>query len=345
MFRSKPDLWMTLALAGISIFGFLNILGIRPDLLSNYSIFLVVGWLAYLISSQLPLSLLEQNYKLMYSFFIFLLIATYLFFDPIRGSHRWIDFGFFQFQVSEFFKPVFLITIAAIFSSSNKFTPRKIFIVIALFVVPFFLILKQPDLGSALLFLASWLCMFYFSGLSTRLVVRFAALGAMILPFGWFFLRDYQKNRILGFLDPSLDPQGITYNLNQAIISVGSGGIFGKGMGLGTQARFRFLPEFHTDFAFASLTEQFGFLGAALLLLLFAVVVYRLIRKVFNHPDSSFRYIFGIGVLVILVSEIVVNVGMNMGLLPVTGIALPFISYGGSSILSTMIMLGMASRL
>ena len=105
------------------------------------------------------------------------------------------------------------------------------------------------------------------------------------------------------------------------------------------------MPEFHTDFAFASLTEQFGFLGAALLLSLYSVVIYRLIRKVFNHQDLSFRYIFGIGVLVVLVSEIVVNVGMNMGLLPVTGIALPFISYGGSSILSTMIMLGMASRL
>lgn len=345
MFRSKPDLWMTLALAGISVFGFLNILGIRPDLIFNYVIFLVIGWIAYFVCSQIPLSLLEQNYKMLYVLFVLLLVATFAFSDPIRGSHRWIDLGFFQFQVSEFFKPVFLIAIASIFSSANKFTPRKVLIVIVLFVVPFFLILKQPDLGSALLFLASWLCMFYFSGLSTRIAVRFAALGAMIIPFGWVFLRDYQKNRILGFLDPSINQQGITYNLNQAIISVGSGGFLGKGMGLGTQARFRFLPEFHTDFAFASLTEQFGFLGAALLLSLYSVVIYRLIRKVFNHQDLSFRYIFGIGVLVVLVSEIVVNVGMNMGLLPVTGIALPFISYGGSSILSTMIMLGMASRL
>ena len=345
MFRSKPDLWITLSLAGISIFGLFNIIGIRPDLITNYCVFLVAGWVSYFVMTRVPLSLLEQNYKWLYAICIFLLIATYIFFDPIRGSHRWIDLGFFQFQVSEFFKPVFLISMASIFSSENKFTPRKTLVFIGLFLLPFILILKQPDLGSALLFLAAWLSMFYFSGLSTRLVVRLGILATSCLPLTWFFLREYQKNRVLGFLDPSLDPQGITYNLNQAIISVGSGGLFGKGMGLGTQARFRFLPEFHTDFAFASLVEQFGFFGGALLLLLFLVIIFRLIRKIFSHPDLSFKYLFAIGVMTMLLSEVAINVGMNMGLLPVTGIALPFISYGGSSLLSTMIMLGLVSAL
>jgi rod shape determining protein RodA len=187
--------------------------------------------------------------------------------------------------------------------------------------------------------------MFYFSGLPTKLMVKGGLAGLLSFPIIWSLMKDYQRNRVVGFLNPQIDPQGLSYNITQSIITIGSGGVFGKGLGLGTQSRFQFLPEFHTDFAFASLVEQFGFLGGAIVLLLFGLLMYRLIQKIFVSRQNEFVYLYLIGVMTLLMSEIIINVGMNMGLMPVTGIALPFISYGGSSILSTMIMLGLALAL
>ncbi|OGK32021.1 hypothetical protein A3B02_01665 [Candidatus Roizmanbacteria bacterium RIFCSPLOWO2_01_FULL_42_14] len=345
MEKHRPDVWMLIALLGIQIFGLANILGIRPDLLKNYLLFIVLGWIAFALFARIKVPFVEQNYKLLYSLFIILLVITLLLVDPVRGSRRWIDLPFFRFQTSEFFKPFFLVTLASVLGSANRFTPRKLLISLGLCFIPFLLIFIQPDLSTALILLVSCMVMLYFSGLSTQLVIRAGLYLSAGIPLLWFFLKDYQKLRIIGFINPNTDPQGITYNLNQAIISIGSGGFLGKGMGLGTQARFRFLPEFHTDFAFASLTEQFGFIGGLTLLILFAIISVRLLRKIMIQKPQSFEYLFLIGVLVLLLLEVTINVGMNMGLLPVTGIALPFISYGGSSVISTMIILGMVSVL
>lgn len=340
--KSLEDVWFILPLVGLSLFGAFNIFGIRPDLLTNYIFFLALGWAVFFAAQRTKTSLLEQNYKILYILFIVLFVATILLGDDIRGSKRWIQLFSFRFQTSEFFKPVFLLAMAAVLSSANRFTPRKMIIASVLFVVPALLIFLQPDLGSMLLYTATFLTMFYFSGLSTKYMFRAGIFGALMVPFGWLLMKDYQKARVIGFFNPDIDPQGLTYNLKQSIISIGSGGFDGKGLGLGTQSRFRFLPEFHTDFAFASLVEQFGFIGGLIILMLFASVMYKLIRKIFHSKDNEFPYLYLIGTAAFLMIEVVINIGMNMGLMPVTGIALPFISYGGSSLVSTMIMLGLA---
>lgn len=340
--RNTYDVWFILPLIGLSAFGAFNIFGIRPELLTHFLVFLVVGWVAFIAASRMKIPLLEQNYKIIYAIFIVLFLATILLGSDIRGSKRWIQFFSFRFQTSEFFKPVFLIAMASVLSSANRFSPRKLIIAGGLFLLPFLLIFNQPDLGSSLLYFATFLTMFYFSGLSTQLMFRGGIFATLMVPVGWLFMKDYQKARVIGFFNPNVDPQGLTYNITQSIISIGSGGWTGKGLGLGTQSRFRFLPEFHTDFAFASLVEQFGFVGGIVVIGLFAWIMAKVIQKIFASQENEFVYLYLIGTVAFLMIEIVINIGMNMGLMPVTGIALPFISYGGSSIVSTMIMLGLA---
>lgn len=344
---SKFDIWLVTALTGLGIFGAFNIFGIRPELIGNYLTYVLLGWIGFffIYSNRDKIPLLEQNYKLLYIFFIGLFLLTFVLGSDARGSTRWIPIFSFRFQTSEFFKPVLLIALAAVLSSGNRFTPRKTLISAGLVGIPIILVFLQPNLSSALLYGVTFVTMFYFSGSSTKLMARVGVIGASLVPVIWYFMRDYQRNRIIGFLNPEINPQTLSYNTNQSIISIGSGGFLGKGLGLGTQSRFRFLPEFHTDFAFASLVEQFGFVGGFLVLMFLALLMYRLIRKIFESRNNEFVYLYLIGTVTFLMIEIVINVGMNMGLMPVTGIALPFISYGGSSILSTMIMLGLALSL
>lgn len=344
---NRIDLWSILSLIGLGVFGAFNIFGIRPELIVNYILYLLLGWGIFIIIyiNRLKLPLLEQNYKLLYIVFIALFLLTFVLGSDSRGSTRWIPVFSFRFQTSEFFKPVLLITLASVLSSANRFTPRKTFIAGGLCLVPCILVFLQPNLSSVLLYLSTFLVMFYFSGLSTRLMVKTGLAGILSLPVVWLLMKEYQRNRIIGFLNPESDPQGLSYNITQSIITIGSGGFMGKGLGLGTQSRFHFLPEFHTDFAFASLVEQFGMVGGMITLILFAVVIFKLIQKAFLSRKNEFVYLYTIGTLALLVVELTINVGMNMGLMPVTGIALPFISYGGSSILSTMIMLGLALAL
>lgn len=344
---NKLDLWSILALVGLSIFGAFNLFGIRPELIGNYLMYLVVGWVGFgiIYSQRSKLPLLEQNYKLLYVVFIALFLLTFLVGSDSRGSTRWIPVFSFRFQTSEFFKPVLLIALASVLSSANRFTPRKTFIASVLCFIPCLLVFLQPNLSSALLYGAAFLVMFYFSGLPTQLMVKTGLAGLFAMPVVWLFMKDYQKNRVIGFLNPETATQSLNYNIMQSIITIGSGGFLGKGLGLGTQSRFHFLPEFHTDFAFASLVEQFGLVGGLIVLALFALLVLRLVQKIFVSRQNEFVYLYLIGTLTLLMVEIMINVGMNMGLMPVTGIALPFISYGGSSILSTMIMLGLALAL
>ncbi len=278
---------------------------------------------------------------MIYITFIILLIATYVTGDVIRGSRRWIDLIVFNFQPSEFLKPFFLIYMAQLFSKKNL-TPKTLFTAAGYFVIVFLIILKQPDLGSALLYLGTFVSLIFFAGLSIRYYIYGALFALITSPILWNFLKDYQRNRIISFIDPLHDASGISYNLIQSIITVGSGGLLGRGLGLGTQSRFLFLPENHTDFAFASLIEQFGFVGGIAIIGLYCVLLYRLLLVVRDRKKEYFYYLYTVGVILFLTISITINVGMNMGIFPVTGIALPFISYGGSSVVSTMIMIALA---
>ncbi|OGK15290.1 hypothetical protein A3H80_00310 [Candidatus Roizmanbacteria bacterium RIFCSPLOWO2_02_FULL_37_19] len=342
MKKRSLDLWGLLSVVGLLIFGSFNILGIRPDLFLNYIFFSLLGLAFFVLFFRLKTHFFKDNYFILFICFVLLFILTALLGEEVRGAKRWINFFIFNFQTSEFYKPFFLLIMATLLSTHNRFMTQRIIVTFMAFFIPFIFVLTQPDLGSALMYLVVFFAMLFYSGYSTIKLLYISLAGFVGLPIGWQFLQNYQKLRIIGFINPDLDPRGITYNLHQAIITVGSGGLLGRGLGLSTQARHNFLPEFHTDFAFASLVEQFGFVGGLVVLLLYMVLLYRLTVKIFTHKNDLFAYLYLSGSLIFISLAIFVNVGMNLGILPVTGIALPFISYGGSSIVSTMIMLGLA---
>jgi len=206
--------------------------------------------------------------------------------------------------------------------------------------LPIFLIFRQPDLGTTLVILAVWLGMILAQGLELKFLLSLLILSAVGLPFSWLFLKDYQKLRILTFLNPESDPLGAGYNLIQAMIAVGAGGIFGRGLGRGTQSQLAFLPEARTDFIFASLAEELGLFGSLILLLLFLFLSLRILKAAREAPDD-FGYYLCAGVFSLLTFQVFVNVGVNIGILPITGITLPLVSQGGSSVLAVMTCLGL----
>ena len=259
----------------------------------------------------------------------------------IRGATRWILLFGAQIQPSEFVKPFLLLAFAHFMA---KYSPRKLSnlpVLILLFVVPFLLVFRQPDLGSSIVYAGFWCAMLLASGLPIWIFVSGSAIIGVLLPFIWTHLAGYQQSRILTFLNPGLDPKGAGYNALQAMIAVGSGQWFGRGLGRGTQSRLRFLPEFHTDFIFATLIEELGMFGGTLLLICYASLLFRIILPIIRGVIRDTRvFIYSFGLFAMLLSQIFINAGMNMGLIPITGITLPFVSYGGSSILSTAISFG-----
>lgn len=341
----KIDLWILLSLGGLSIFSLFNIFGIDNQLFSNHLIFFAVGIFFAATFYKLGLRFFRLNAGLFYFISLFFLIATFIIGEQIRGSRRWISFYFFNFQTSEFLKLFFVIYLADFFSKKEDRSKKKWVASFFIFLLPIFLIFKQPDLGNSIVYTTTFLAILFFSGIPLRYFIKFAAVTLISTPVLWHFLADYQKKRIISFLNPNLDPSGISYNLVQSIITVGSGGFLGRGLGRGTQSKFLFLPENHTDFVFGSLAEQFGFIGGASVITLYGIIIYRLTMKAQKFKGDQFNFLFLIGVIFILISEVVVNIGMNLGLMPLTGIALPFLSYGGSSVVTSFMLLALAISL
>ena len=205
------------------------------------------------------------------------------------------------------------------------------------------LVFLQPDLGNALIYLMAAVSTFIVFGFPIRFFLTGLVFLGLLSPMVWKFLHDYQKQRILTFLNPS-DPLGLSYNAIQSVIAIGSGMIIGRGLGLGTQSGLRFLPERHTDFIFAALSEELGIIGSVLMVIVFAVLLYK-IFAIFLHQENLFCKIFSIAAFFIIFLQFFVNVGMNIGILPIVGITLPFVSYGGSSLLSNFILLGILSAM
>jgi rod shape determining protein RodA len=267
-----------------------------------------------------------------------------------RGSRRWIDVSFFRFQPSEFGKLLFVVFLAAVLAEGAQRMDDLHFplFVVALAVPPILLVFAQPDLGSALVYVAALGACLFVGGIRwSHLAILGGALVLLVVAVLWLLpaagipiLHGYQKDRITGFLSPSKDPSGATYNVNQSIIAVGSGGVTGRGTNNSTQTNLDYLPESQTDFAFAAFAEQRGFLGISGLLLLYLLVVWRGL-KIVTIARDRFSAIAAAGVVFGFVFQIFVNVGMTIGLAPVTGITLPFVSVGGSSIIASMAMIGL----
>lgn len=271
----------------------------------------------------------------MYGIILFLLLAVLLY-GRSGGASRWIRIGWFNFQPSEFAKLIFIITLAAYFSERDVKRLSTLLTSLAIMGLPFLFILKQPDLGTAFIFIIVFFAVLYQAGGKTKHMLFLAAAGILSSPVLWFTMKAYQKERILTFLNPMRDPLGRGYNLIQSIITIGSGGLFGKGYLKGTQTRLAFLPEYHTDFIFCVLAEEFGFTGVVILLMLYYLFFKAAVDAIFSTQDR-FAVLMGTGILTMFISHVFINIGMTMGLFPVVGIPLPFISYGGSSLIVSLI--------
>lgn len=328
----------------LSIFGLFNLFGLSQDLFIRQLAFLFFGFLVYFILKSIGSHFFRINSKFFYWFFITILIITFIVGLEVKGSKRWLNFYFFNFQGSEFFKVFFILFLAEILTVkkllSNSFLNFiKIFLY---FLIPFIIIFKQPDLGNAMVYFFIFFALLMFSSFSKRYLGYLIGLVAIFVPVGWLIMKDYQKARILSFVSPHLDVQGAAYNMIQAVITIGSGMFFGRGLGLGTQSRLFFLPENTTDFAFASLIEQFGFFGGFFVLVFFTIIIIYLVKKTIyfyyqKSEQDQKKFLYCLGMLTYFVSQTIINLGMNMGILPVAGITLPFISYGGSSVIALLI--------
>ena len=292
-----------------------------------------------------------KNYSLILLILYFLLIAALvlvLFFGAkIRGTIGWFNLGAINFEPVELAKLVILLILAKYFSGRHveMYRPRHLLISALYVLAPIFLILLQPDLGSALILAAIWLAVALLSEIKKRHLL-FLALGAsLVFVVAWFFmLAPYQKARISSVFNSARDPLNSSYNLIQSKIAVGSGGLWGKGLGQGTQGQLNFLPEKHTDFIFAVFAEEWGFLGVIFLLAFFALFFWRLIRAALRS-SNNFSKLFVSGFAAMIFIEVFINIGMNMGLVPIAGISLPFLSYGGSNLLINFAGLGIIQNI
>jgi rod shape determining protein RodA len=275
------------------------------------------------------------------------MVVVFIAAETVRGSKRWLDLGVIQFQPSELGKVLFVLALAGFAVDRVGPTTRwkTIFTVIGLGVAPILLVFMQPDLGTALVYAAALFAVLFFVGLRWRQLIVLLVAGILaitsvlwLLPAaGVQVLKPYQAARLT--LDPDADPGGITYNLNQSITAVGSGGLTGRGVVDASQTKLDYLPEHATDFAFASLAEQRGFVGCAILLLLYLLVVWRGLRVITGARDLYGVVVAG-GLVVAFLFQVFVNVGMTMGVAPVTGIPLPFVTVGGSSMVANLVLIG-----
>lgn len=273
---------------------------------------------------------------------VVLLLVVFVLGHTAKGATSWLSFGGFSLQPADPMKLVLILVLAKYLSRRHIEIAniKHIFITGAYFFVPFLLVFFQPDLGSALIFGAIWLGIMLVSGISKKHLAILFSVGILAFAGLWVFaLKPYQKARIVNFVNPMNDIRKTGYNVYQSVVAVGSGQLLGKGVGYGTQSRLNFLPEYKTDFIFAAFAEEWGFVGAALIILCYAVVIWRILL-IGKYGSSNFEILYTLGVAIFFMSHIIINMGMNIGIMPVTGIALPFMSYGGSHLLTEFACLG-----
>ena len=315
---------------------------ISSSLFWSQLFFLFISLVIFFLISHLNYKVLTLYAKPIYVTSIVVLLLVLILGIESRGAVRWVELFGFRIQFSEFMKPFLAVSFAS-FLSRNKNKSLKSFFYALGFLLPVaFLIFIQPDLGNALIYAIVVL----FSLLAFGFPFKYFLVGFAFLlltsPIVWRILHDYQRQRLLTFLNPTSDPLGHSYNAIQSVIAVGSGMLLGRGLGQGTQSVLKFLPERHTDFIFATSTEELGFIGALLILFIFGLLLYK-IFLIFLKSNDSFSKIFALVAFFIILVQFFINVGMNIGIVPIVGVTLPFVSYGGSSLLSNFILLGFLS--
>lgn len=306
--------------------------------------FLFVGLIIMIFVMSTDYRLWQPIYPWAYILAVFVLLVV---FTPlgavVRGTRSWIDFGFFIWQPVELVKVLLILSLAGYLGKEGRRLRTGKPLIVCGLAVGFLMMLTilQPDLGSAMMLFAIWLGMVVLLGISKWQISLMVLFFVFVGTFGWLFvLKDYQKTRLLIFLDPSQDPLGSGYNLTQSLIAAGSGGFFGRGIGFGSQSQLKFLPESQSDFIFAVIAEELGLAGVLLLLVLYGVLGWRLLR-IAKGSRNSFGQILVVGAFLAIFAQACTNIATNLGLLPVTGVPLPLISAGGSYLLAVLVMLGL----
>ena len=304
---------------------------------------ILIGLAGMAIAFFIDYRFLSRHAYFIYGISIVLLLVVFTAGYTTRGSQRWIAVSGFTFQPSELVKLTLILALTKYFDShqvGRGYHLTELFIPFAILLIPFLFILKQPDLGTALVLLILFLAMVFFVGLDWRSLLITGAGGLLLTPIGWFFLKDYQKERILTFFGPERDPLGSGYHIIQSMIAVGSGGFFGKGFLKGSQTQLKFLPEQQTDFVFSVFAEEWGFLGGTILVsMFFFLILWGL--KIMIHSKDYLGALIAFGITMLIFWEAFINIGMVLGILPVVGIPLPFLSYGGSSMVVMMTAIGL----
>ncbi len=336
-----------LLLVGIGLLSIYSISLGKGDFLNlkKQMIFLGIGFILMLFLSFFDWRAFQENpYFILVLYFLCVisLLGLFFFASEIRGVKSWYKIGSFSFDPIGITMLILTILLAKFFSMRHveMYRLSHIFLSGLYVIFPFILISYQPNLGSALILVVLWLGILVISGIKLKHFLVLVLCGLLLLILSWsFLLKEYQKERIISFLAPQIEPLGMSWSQIQAKIAIGSGGIFGQGIGKGSQTQYGFLPEPHNDFIFAAISEEFGLIGVAVLLLLFTVLIWRIMRIAIS-AQSNFPRLFASGFTIILIFQIFIHIGMNLGILPVIGISLPLVSYGGSSLIAIFVGLG-----
>jgi rod shape determining protein RodA len=357
-FLRHVDYLLLLATGGLTAYGLWVLESVTrndvpgdPDyFVFRQMIYVAVGGVMLAVVAAINPTSYKRVRWLLYGLALVLLVAVFVLAEEVRGSRRWIEIGFFNFQPSELGKIALVIVLAGFIAERRQRVGEwsTTLGVIGIAAPLIALVFKEPDFGTTLIYAAIVLGALFFGGTRWRHLAVLAVVAGLVAgAILWFLpsagievLEPYQRERLTGFVDPDIDPSGSTYNVNQSITAVGSGGFDGRGEANATQTRFNYLPEHSTDFVFSSLAEQRGFVGASILLLLYAVIIWRGTKIVAVGKDLYSAVLAGTIVFALLI-QLFINVGMTIGIAPVTGIPLPLISYGGSSLLTTLVLIGM----
>lgn len=343
-FFSYIDWNLVIPVVILCIFGLVTLFSISTGYFFSQLIFILFSLAVFVVVTNFDIQF-SRNYALAIYIVSFIILLFVLFLGiESRGAVRWVEILGVRIQFSEILKPFLIVAFAAYLSHTDRSSFKSFFITGILIFALSFLIIVQPDLGSGLIYLGV--------SFMTLVIVGFPLLwfgigivaAAALSPLLWHFLHDYQRRRIITFVNPSHDPLGISYNAIQSVIAVGSGGFFGKGLGEGTQSTLLFLPERHTDFIFATLSENFGFIGMAVIFVCFGALLCRM-YIIYSHTEDIFTKLICLCAFLLLLIQFFINAGMNMGIVPIVGVTLPFVSYGGSSMLSNFILLGIVSSI
>lgn len=342
--RFSIDWWMIAPVLILITISLVTLSSIDSGYFKTQIISLILSLGVFFFFSRINLDFLKQLKTPIYIVSLILLGILFIVGIETRGAIRWIDLFGVRLQFSEILKPFLAISFAALLSNTNLSKGRLFFLSVGLLLPIFLLVTMQPDLGSGLIYAFVGIFVLFTVGFPLYLF-GIATIPLLIaLPFIWTLLHDYQRQRIMTFIHPASDPLGTSYNSIQAIIAVGSGTFFGKGWFQNTQSTLRFLPERHTDFIFATIAEGLGFVGALIIIFAFSLLCYR-IYVIFRNSEDRFSKIFACSCFAFFLIQGFMNIGMNIGILPIVGVTLPFVSYGGNSLISNAIFLGILTAI